>query len=144
MYRYSIPTQKTPRWFAARSATLPNCASAFRSAWPSASIRPSTPPLDVRRLTNLGTFRAYVRQWLRQHPKVHQDLTLLVRQLPPGPEGLPIEIYCFTTTTDWNAYEDIQGDIFDHFLAIVPEFGLRLYQKPAGNDMAAALADSAD
>ena len=62
-------------------------------------------------------------------------MTLLVRQLPPGPEGLPIEIYCFTNTTNWNAYEGIQGDIFDHFLAIVPEFDLRLFQKPTGHDL---------
>ena len=64
-------------------------------------------------------------------------MTLLVRQLPPGPEGLPIEIYCFTTTTAWVDYEAIQADIFDHLLAIAPEFGLRLYQKPAGADLSA-------
>ena len=63
-------------------------------------------------------------------------MTLMVRQLAPGPEGLPIEIYCFTTTTDWVAYEDVQADIFDHLLAIAPEFGLRLYQQPAGSDLA--------
>ena len=61
-------------------------------------------------------------------------MTLLVRQLAPGPEGLPLEIYCFTRTTAWSAYEDIQSDIFDHLLAIVPEFGLRLFQQPAGAD----------
>ena len=64
-------------------------------------------------------------------------MTLLVRQLPPGAEGLPIEIYCFTDTTAWAEYEDIQADIFDHLLAVAPEFGLRLYQKPAGADLAA-------
>ena len=69
-------------------------------------------------------------------PSIHKDLTLLVRQLGPGPEGLPLEIYCFTNTTRWVIYEGIQSDIFDHLLAIVPEFGLRLYQKPAGTDLA--------
>ena len=63
-------------------------------------------------------------------------MTLMVRQLAPGPEGLPLEIYCFTNTTMWTDYEGIQSDIFDHLLAIVPEFGLRLYQKPAGSDLA--------
>jgi miniconductance mechanosensitive channel len=60
----------------------------------------------------------------------------MVRQLAPGPEGLPLEIYCFTNTTAWIEYEGIQADIFDHLLAVVPEFGLRLYQKPAGSDLA--------
>ena len=63
-------------------------------------------------------------------------MTLIVRQLAPGPEGLPLEIYCFTNTTAWADYEGIQSDIFDHLLAIVPEFGLRLFQKPAGSDLA--------
>jgi len=90
--------------------------------------------VNRRRLTNIGTFRAYVFNYLGRHPRIHDGMTLLVRQLPPGPEGVPIELYCFTNTTEWNAYEDIQSDIFDHLLAIVPEFGLRLYQQPAGSD----------
>jgi miniconductance mechanosensitive channel len=92
--------------------------------------------VNRRRLTNVGTFRAYAFNYLKNHPRIHDGMTLLVRQLSPGPEGLPLEIYCFTNTTDWGAYEDIQSDIFDHLLAIVPEFGLRLYQKPAGSDLA--------
>ena len=92
--------------------------------------------VNWRRLTNIGTFRAYLFNYLKNHPKIHGDMTLLVRQLPPGPEGLPVEVYCFTNTTNWGAYEDIQSDIFDHFMAIVPEYGLRLYQKPAGSDLA--------
>ena len=95
---------------------------------------PTSADVNLRRLTNVGTFRAYTLQYLEQHPQIHQDMTLLVRQLAPGPEGLPIEIYCFTTTTAWAEYEDIQADIFDHLLAIVPAFGLRLYQKPAGTE----------
>jgi miniconductance mechanosensitive channel len=92
--------------------------------------------VNRRRLTNVGTFRAYAYNYLMNHPKIHKDMTLIVRQLAPGPEGLPLEIYCFTNTTAWAVYEDIQSDIFDHLLAIVQEFGLRLYQKPAGSDLA--------
>jgi len=92
--------------------------------------------VNRRRLTNIGTFRAYAFNYLKNHPRIRKDMTLLVRQRPPGPEGLPLEIYCFTTTTAWAEYEDIQSDIFDHLLAIVPEFGLRLFQKPAGSDLA--------
>lgn len=92
-------------------------------------------PANTRRITNLGTFRAYIERYLRSHPHVHQQMTLLVRHLAPGPEGLPVEIYCFTNTTAWGAYEGIQADIFDHLLAILPEFGLRVYQQPSGHDM---------
>ena len=92
--------------------------------------------VNRRRLTNVGTFRAYAYDYLKNHPRIDKNMTLIVRQLAPGPEGLPLEIYCFTNTTEWAAYEDIQSDIFDHLLAIVPEFGLRLYQKPAGSDLA--------
>lgn len=92
--------------------------------------------VNQRRLTNIGTFRAYALNYLKNHPRIRKDMTLLVRQLAPGPEGLPLEIYCFTATTAWAEYEDIQSDIFDHLLAIVPEFGLRLFQKPAGSDLA--------
>jgi miniconductance mechanosensitive channel len=91
--------------------------------------------VNRRRLTNVGTFRAYAHNYLKHHPRIAQGMTLIVRQLGPGPEGLPLEIYCFTNTTEWAVYEDIQSDIFDHLLAIVPEFGLRLYQKPAGSDL---------
>jgi len=92
-------------------------------------------PANLRRLTNLGTFRAYVEHYLRNHPGIHQNMTLLVRQLSPGEAGLPLELYCFTNTTGWNAYEAIQSDIFDHLLAIVPEFYLRVFQKPSGSDL---------
>jgi len=94
-----------------------------------------TPPLDRRRLTNIGTFRAYVQRWLQQHPQIHQGLTLLVRQLPPGPQGLPLEIYAFTRTTAWGDYEAIQADLFDFLLAAVHEFDLRLFQGPTGEDV---------
>ena len=92
--------------------------------------------VNQRRLTNVGTFRAYALNYLKNHPRIHNGMTLMVRQLAPGPEGLPLEVYCFTKTTVWTEYEDIQSDIFDHLLAVVSEFGLRLYQKPAGSDLA--------
>ena len=90
---------------------------------------------NQRRLTNLGTFRAYVVAWLKRNPHVHPDMTFIVRQLPPGPEGLPLEIYFFARETRWAKYEDIQSDIFDHLLAVLPEFGLRVFQRPAGSDV---------
>jgi len=91
---------------------------------------------DLRRLTNLGTLRAWIWELLRNHPNVHQTgHTLLVRQLSSGSQGVPIEIYCFSNDTDWIAYEDIQSDLFDRILAIVPEFGLRVFQDPSGADL---------
>ena len=90
---------------------------------------------ETRRLTNLGTFRAYVHGYLSNHRMVHEDMTLLVRQLDPGPEGLPIEIYCFSNDTDWGRYEAFQADLFDHLIAILPEFGLRAFQRPTGSDL---------
>lgn len=89
---------------------------------------------NTRRLTNVGTFRAYVEAYLQNHPQVHQGMTLLVRQLQPGREGLPIELYCFTSTTAWGEYEAIQSDMFDHMLALLPEFDLRVFQDPTGGD----------
>jgi miniconductance mechanosensitive channel len=98
------------------------------------SARERDAAVNMRRLTNIGTFRAYTWRYLNQHPQIRKDMTLLVRQLQPGAQGLPIELYCFTSTTEWNAYEDIQADIFDHLMAIVSEFGLRLFQQPAGTE----------
>ncbi len=98
---------------------------------------------DRRRLTNLGTLRAYIYAYLRNHRRVHQGMTLMVRQLQPGGEGLPIEVYCFTNTTVWAQYEDIQSDIFDHIFSIAPEFGVKIFQSPAGTDVQRALAERA-
>ena len=97
---------------------------------------PGESGVNLRRLTNIGTFRAYIYNYLKHHPKIHDRMTLIVRQLQPGTEGLPIEIYCFSNDIDWAAYEGIQADIFDHIGAIAPEFGLRLYQRLAGADLA--------
>lgn len=91
---------------------------------------------DPRRLTNLGTFRAYVATYLHRHPGLATDrMTALVRLLGPTPEGVPLEIYVFTADTDWILYEGIQSDLLDHLLAILPEFGLRLFQAPSGSDV---------
>lgn len=94
-------------------------------------------PVNTRRVTNLGTFRAYITEYLRAHPDIHKDMTLMVRQLQPGATGLPLEIYCFTNTTAWVDYEGIQADIFDHLYAIVREFDLRVFQEPTGQDLRA-------
>jgi miniconductance mechanosensitive channel len=96
-----------------------------------------TENVNLRRLTNIGTFRAYVLSYLKHHPKIHDNMTLIVRQLRPTPTGLPLEIYAFTNITEWAVYEDIQADIFDHLLAVAGEFGLSLYQEPAGRDLSA-------
>ncbi len=91
-------------------------------------------PVNGRRMTNIGTFRAYTQEYLKRHPKLRTDLTMMVRQLPPGPQGLPIEIYAFSKDIAWENYETIQADIFDHLLSIVPHFDLRLFQNPSGHD----------
>lgn len=87
-----------------------------------------------RHLTNVGTFRAYLQSYLENNPNIRNDMTLMVRQLAPASEGLPLELYCFTNTTDWVAYEAIQSDIFDHIFSVLPEFGLRAFQAPSGSD----------
>lgn len=92
-------------------------------------------PVNTRRITNLGSFRAYVLHYLKNHAGIHQQMTIMVRQLAPGADGLPLELYCFTNTTAWLDYEGIQSDIFDHLLSILPEFGLRVYQHPSGMDV---------
>jgi len=98
-------------------------------------------PVNSRQVTNIGTFRAYVERYLRQHPGINQNMTLMVRQLAPGPQGLPLELYCFTASTAWVAYEGVQADIFDHLLAILPEFGLQVFQEPSGADVSSAFGE---
>jgi len=94
----------------------------------------SSNTIDIRQLTNIGTFRAYIEMYLHQNQKVRNDLTCMVRQLPATSSGLPLELYCFANTTDWAAYEAIQADIFDHLFAIAPHFDLRVFQYPSGFD----------
>ena len=93
--------------------------------------------INRRHLTNVGTFRAYLERYLRNHPKIHKDMTFLVRQLAPSEHGLPIEIYIFSADKVWANYESIQADIFDHVLAVLPLFDLRPFQSPTGFDLRA-------
>jgi miniconductance mechanosensitive channel len=103
--------------------------------WNESFVRAGRDPVNTRRLTNVGTFRAYMEAYLKAHPGVAKEKTLMVRQRDPTPEGLPLEVYCFANTVVWEQYEATQSDIFDHFLAILPEFDLRLFQAPTGHDM---------
>ncbi len=98
-------------------------------AWNRTLEEKGAKPINGRRITNIGTFRIYVGRYLRSLKTVNQNMTILVRQLQPDSTGLPIEVYCFTNTTDWGEYERIQSDIFDHLLAILPVFGLRVFQE---------------
>ncbi|MBJ8422555.1 mechanosensitive ion channel family protein [Acinetobacter bereziniae] len=99
---------------------------------------------NQRRLTNIGTFRAYVEFYLKQHSGIAKNQSLIIRQLQPTSEGIPLEIYAFANTTVWNDYEAIQSDIFDHLMAIIPEFGLRIYQAPSGSDLRSLASHSSD
>lgn len=87
-----------------------------------------------RRMTNLGVLRAYMEAYLRNHPMISKELTLMVRQLEPTEHGLPVEVYCFSADKRWVYYEKIQADIYDHLIAVVPIFDLRLFQRPSGRD----------
>ena len=93
-----------------------------------------------RHLTNIGTFRAYVIAYLKNHPMINQEMTFLVRQLAPTENGIPLEIYVFSKDQVWANYEAIQADIFDHLLAVIPEFDLRVFQNPASADFKRLLA----
>lgn len=88
-------------------------------------------PLDARRMTNVGTFREYMEMWIASNPDIAQDMTHMVRQLQPGPTGLPLEIYCFSSRQKWIEYERVQADIFDHLYAVIPLFNLRIFQYPS-------------
>jgi miniconductance mechanosensitive channel len=91
--------------------------------------------INGRRMTNIGTFRAYMLNYLANHPGIDQDKTIMVRQLAPGEHGVPMEIYAFTRDTIWATYETVQSDIFDHIYAVSGEFGLRIFQTPSGYDL---------
>ncbi len=97
--------------------------------------------VNGRRLTNIGTFRAYIMAYLKNHPQIRQDRTFLIRQLEPGDNGVPIELYIFTDTTVWVEYEAIQADIFDHLLAVIPEFGLAPFQNSTGKESISGTLD---
>src|SRR5690606_30558160 len=95
--------------------------------------------INGRRMTNLGVFRKYTENYLRNNPKIRQDMTIMVRQLAIEERGVPIEIYCFTNTTAWVAYEAIQADVFDHLLAAAVYFDLEIFQQPAGKDISSSI-----
>jgi miniconductance mechanosensitive channel len=95
--------------------------------------------VNGRRMTNIGTFRAYVLSYLRDHPQLHKDMTLMVRQLPPSAVGLPLEIYVFTSDVRWVNYESIQSDIFDHIFAALGQFDLKVFQSPTGADISESI-----
>ncbi len=90
--------------------------------------------INKRALTNIGVLRFYIEHYLKNHHGIKKDFTLMVRQLDPTEKGLPLEIYCFTNTTNWAIYESIQADVFDHILAVLNYFDLRVFQLPSGND----------
>ncbi len=90
---------------------------------------------SARRFTNLEAFRAYVEGYLKAHPKTHRHMTLMVRQLAPGPHGVPIEVYCFSNETEWVEYERFQSEVFNHLFAVLPAFGLRAFQERSGSDL---------
>lgn len=114
------------------------------SAYNEALESPVANDVNFRRLTNLGTLRAYLFNYLKNHPRIRKDMTLLVRQLSLREDGVPIELYCFTDTTNWNEYESIQADLFDHILSILGEFDLRAYQQPSGANLSEISLRSAD
>ena len=91
--------------------------------------------VNHRKLTNIGVFRAYLIEYLKNHEKINENLTLMVRQLAPTNSGLPLEIYAFTSSVEWTDYESVQSDIFDHVLAIISLFDLKLTQSPSGHDI---------
>ncbi|WP_055128509.1 mechanosensitive ion channel family protein [Pseudomonas mediterranea] len=108
-------------------------------AWNEAQGNVAAMSANRRRMTNLGTFRAYALAYLKSHPEIQPNMTCMVRQMQTTAQGIPLEIYCFTRTTAWADYERIQGDIFDYLLAVMPEFGLNLYQQPSGMDLRSGL-----
>lgn len=109
-------------------------------AWNEAQGNVAELSANRRRITNIGTFRAYALAYLKSHVDIHPDMTCMVRQMETTAQGVPLEIYCFTRTTSWADYERIQGDIFDYLLAVLPEFGLGVYQQPSGADLKTGLA----
>lgn len=94
--------------------------------------------LTGRRQTNIGVFRKYLELHLKNNPRINTNMSFIIRQLQPTEKGLPMEIYVFSKEKDWAAYEKLQNDLFDHIFAVIPEFGLKIFQSPAGNDMRTA------
>ena len=101
-------------------------------------------PVNGRALTNIGVFRDYISNYLKNHPKINQNMTLMVRQLGHSEHGLPLEIYAFTNDVQWAVYESVQSDIFDHLFAVAQEFGLRVFQNPSGADLRNMVEESSN
>ncbi|WP_338473214.1 mechanosensitive ion channel family protein [Niallia sp. XMNu-256] len=101
-------------------------------------------PVNGRALTNIGVFRAYISNYLKNHEGINQEMTLMVRQLAHSEHGVPLEIYAFTNSVQWAVYETVQSDIFDHLFSVAPEFGLRVFQNPTGADLRNKVEDSTD
>ena len=95
--------------------------------------------VNGRRQTNLGVFRAYLTAYLHSLPVTNPDLHCMVRHLQPTDKGIPVELYFFSTVKEWVPFEGIQADVFDHVLAVIPEFGLRVFQSPSGADVREAV-----
>lgn len=100
--------------------------------------------VNGRRMTNLGVFRKYLENYCIRHPRLNTDMTFLIRHLQPSEKGIPIQVYVFSKEKAWAVYEEIQADIFDHILAIIPEFGLRVFQEPSGDDLQTAISGLGD
>ena len=100
-----------------------------------AGVENDPDPVNGLHQTNLGVFRAYLERYLRSLAGINQEMMLMVRQLQPTEKGLPVELYFFSKVTEWTVYEKVQADVFDHVLAVIPEFGLRVFQNPAGSDV---------
>ena len=98
--------------------------------------------VNGRRQTNLGVFRAYLTAYLRSLPYTNPDLHCMVRHLQPTDKGIPVELYFFSTVKEWVPFEGIQADVFDHVLAVIPEFGLRVFQSPSGTDVQNAMGNA--
>ncbi len=94
----------------------------------------STHPLNKRALTNIGTLRVYINEYLKTHPSISQDFIIMVRQLESTGQGIPLQVYCFSNDIRWKCYEEIQANIFEHIYSVLPYFGLSLFQVPTGQD----------
>ena len=99
------------------------------------------PESQTQTPVNLHVFRDYIRESLKRNPEIHPDLMQMVRMLQPTAEGVPVEVYCFTRSTEWVTYEAVQDDLFDRLFAVLPEFGLRAFQRPSGQDLGTLRAD---
>lgn len=114
------------------ASSVHNCTAAELAALREKGLAGTTP--DAEPVVNLYALREYAARYLKGHPGIHPDLMQMVRMLQPTPEGIPVEVYCFTRETDWVAYEAVQGAVFDHLFAVLPDFGLRAYQRSSDRE----------